>query len=159
NKFQQQLALRVRLQASYVLDQGMVLTHVVEDVHIAQNRLTIAEDIKRATFGIAARSICCDWSLSFNEMQGHGVRARSDRHCVREMSPALRFIKLWIIRTERRLLASPKLPSFEIRVGTPPAAVVRVIGHVPSYDAHWPELATNSRQNLNGGYHGAAALS
>src|SRR5438477_8597087 len=95
--------------------------------------------------------------MVFDEMQRHRVFPRSDWDRIGKMPPAFGLIELRIVCAERRFLARAELSTFEIRVRTPPAAVVGIIRNVTGHDAHWPELSTHAGQNLDCGDHGSPA--
>src|SRR5207248_11111525 len=89
HKFQQQLALRIRLQAFDLPHQRTILSNFVNDLHVAEDRFAIAENVESALFDISTLHLSSFGRFMCDEVQSHAVLARSDRNRIGEVSTAL----------------------------------------------------------------------
>src|SRR5215469_175805 len=163
NELEQQRAVRVGFEAGDFFHQGVVLSGLVKDVQVAQDRAVIAENAEHALAGGGAGiagglAVVGGVKTVLDEVQGDRVLARSYWNRIGEVAPALAGIELGIVGTGSGFLRGAELAAFEVHVRTPPLTVIGVVGHVAGDDANGTRAAIEAGQNFNGGDHAASAF-
>src|SRR4051794_32327409 len=75
-----------------------------------------------------------------------------------EIAPAFGLVHFGIVGSGDGPGVGSDLAAFKVVVGTPPLAVVGVIGALAGQQAHGPQLAANAGSDLDGGKLGLAAI-